>query len=54
MSLMRRVQVLDNSSASAISLPGYSRTVIMPVNSNKYIALRYFQEIMTEGSLAAV
>jgi steroid delta-isomerase-like uncharacterized protein len=26
----------------------------MPVNSNKYIALRYFKEIMTEGSLATV
>jgi hypothetical protein len=22
----------------------------MPVNSNQYIALRYFEEIMTEGS----
>ena len=26
----------------------------MPVNSNKYIVLRYFREIMTEGSLAAI
>jgi len=30
-----------------------SRTV-MPINSNTHIALRYFEEIMTEGSLAAV
>jgi len=26
----------------------------MPINSNTHIALRYFEEIMTEGSLAAV
>ena len=26
----------------------------MPVNSNQYIGLRYFEEIMTEGSLAAI
>jgi hypothetical protein len=48
-------RVLDNSSAGAISLPEhFSRTVIMPVNSNQYIGLRYFEEIMTEGSLAAI
>jgi hypothetical protein len=31
-----------------------SRTVIVPVNSNKDIVLRYFEAIVTESGLAAV
>jgi hypothetical protein len=31
-----------------------SQTVITPVNSNKDIALRYFEAIMTESGLVAV